>query len=61
MCKLASNFYRRAISLTIWALAITSAQPVVGQLKTWDGQHRIDEIEVTMVYFVPIDGVPLPD
>lgn len=30
-------------------------------LKTWDGRHSIERIEVTIVYFVPNDGRPLPD
>lgn len=33
----------------------------MGQMKTWDGAHSIDEIEVTVVYFVPRDRTPLPD
>lgn len=32
-----------------------------GELKTWDDRHRIDRIEVTVVYFVPQDRTPLPD
>jgi len=37
--------------------------PVSGQagLKTWDGRHSIDAIEVTIVYFLPRDREPLPD
>lgn len=31
------------------------------QLKTWDGKYSIDQIEVTMVYFVPKDRQPLTD
>lgn len=31
------------------------------QLKTWDQKHAIDQIEVTMVYFVPSDETPLVD
>lgn len=30
-------------------------------LKTWDGRHSIDHIEVTMVYFLPSDRTALPD
>lgn len=30
-------------------------------LKTWDGRHSIEQIEVTVVYFVPRDRTPLPD
>ncbi len=32
-----------------------------GELRTWDGKHPIDRIEVTVVYFVPQDRAPLPD
>jgi hypothetical protein len=32
-----------------------------GELKTWDGRHSIDRIEVQVVYFVPSDRTPLPD
>ncbi len=31
------------------------------ELKTWDGKHAIDRIEVTVVYFMPSDRSPLPD
>lgn len=31
------------------------------ELKTWDGKHSIDKIDVTVVYFVPKDREPLPD
>lgn len=31
------------------------------QLKTWDGRYSIDQIEVTMVYFVPKDRQPIID
>lgn len=36
-------------------------QPCVAQLKTWDGRYPIDQIEVTMVYFVPKDRQPIAD
>jgi hypothetical protein len=35
--------------------------PARGELKTWDGRHTIDRIEVQVVYFVPSDRTPLPD
>ena len=28
---------------------------------TWDGQHDTSHIDVTVVYFVPADRIPLPD
>lgn len=31
------------------------------ELRTWDGRHSIDRIDVTVVYFVPSDRPPLPD
>jgi hypothetical protein len=31
------------------------------ELKTWDGKHSVNEIEVTMVYYVPQDREPLVD
>lgn len=31
------------------------------ELTTWDGKYPIDQIEVTVVYFVPKDRSPLPD
>ena len=38
------------------------AAPATGEsLTTWDGQHNIDRIEVTVVYFVPSDREPLAD
>jgi|LakMenEpi03Aug12_release.lakeMendotaPanAssembly.Ray.scaffolds.fasta_scaffold01718_19 hypothetical protein len=36
-------------------------QTCTAQLKTWDGKYSIDQIEVTMVYFVPKDRQPLSD
>ena len=30
-------------------------------MKTWDGKHAIDQIELRVVYFVPRDRTPLPD
>lgn len=61
MCKLDNNLHRRLISIAALAVGIAAPQPAAGQLKTWDGKHRVDAIEVTMVYFVPKDAVPLPD
>lgn len=41
------------------ALLQTPAQ--ANGLKTWDGKHSIDRIDVTVVYFVPRDRQPLAD
>ncbi len=38
-----------------------STSLVHAELKTWDGKHSIDRIEVSLVYFVPKDRKPLPD
>jgi len=38
-----------------------SSAAVADGLKTWDGRHSIDQIEVTVVYFVPQDRAALPD
>lgn len=37
------------------------ADSAVAGLHTWDGRHSIDRIDVTVVYFVPSDRVPLLD
>jgi hypothetical protein len=49
--------------LLVLALLLTGgfATRAHAELKTWDGKHSIDEIEVTVVYFVPRDRTPLPD
>ena len=45
-----------ASSLCLWMAA-----PACSDLKTWDGRHAIDRIEVRVVYFVPSDRTPLAD
>ncbi len=46
----------------VWLLAnLVWPLTVSAELKTWDGRHSIDKIEVTAVYFVPKDRLPLPD
>ncbi|HQU41220.1 MAG TPA: hypothetical protein PK867_00350, partial [Pirellulales bacterium] len=42
------------------ALALP-ASAARAELRTWDGKHAIDKIEVTVVYFVPQDRAPLAD
>lgn len=42
-------------------LGLFCGRPALAELKTWDGKHSIDKIDVTMVYFVPRDRPPLPD
>lgn len=36
-------------------------RPLLAEVKTWDGKHSIEKIEVTVVYFVPKDREPLAD
>lgn len=50
----------RTILLALTGLAAV-ASPARAGMTTWDGRHAIDAIEVTVVYFVPADRVPLPD
>ena len=66
--------FRRARSLSVPILPAVSLTRLVpflvlcllssvasAELKTWDGRHSIDKIDVTVVYFVPADRTPLPD
>lgn len=39
----------------------TQTQHAVAGVKTWDGRHSLDQIDVTLVYFVPSDVQPLVD
>jgi hypothetical protein len=45
----------------VFAVIGISQRPLLAELKTWDGKHSIDKIDVTVVYFVPKDREPLPD
>ena len=47
-------------AIVILAAALSCSHSHAG-LKTWDGKHSIDQIEVSVVYFVPRDRVPLAD
>jgi len=47
-------------SLLGCALCLMSSTLLAGT-HTWDGRHDTSRIEVTVVYFVPADRVPLPD
>ena len=42
-------------------LVALMTQDVEAEVRTWDGRHSIEQIEVTAVYFVPKDRTPLPD
>jgi hypothetical protein len=51
---------------TVWRLLTCVAAFLIttfarGELKTFDGRHGIDRINVRVVYFVPSDRTPLPD
>jgi hypothetical protein len=51
----------RPLSISWLFLALLPTVVDAEPLKTWDGRHSIESIEVTVVYFVPNDGKPLPD
>lgn len=50
---------RRIVAIMLVLMAPAAA--ISADMKTWDGRHSIEEIGVTMVYFVPADRTPLPD
>ena len=47
--------------LSILTLLLMPVASVFAGTKTWDGRHDTENIEVTVVYFVPSDRQPLPD
>ncbi|MBI3467083.1 MAG: hypothetical protein HY000_29055 [Planctomycetes bacterium] len=50
------------VRLLGWAVCMQAACVAAADLlKTWDGRHSIERIDVTVVYFVPRDRDPLPD
>jgi hypothetical protein len=54
--------FRKLLSLLLSAAAIVlQTSPVGAEMRTWDGRHKIDRIELTVAYFVPRDRTPLPD
>jgi hypothetical protein len=54
---------RSMLRLILLAGSIFANSPTAqsAELKTWDGQHSISNIAVTVAYFVPRDRQPLPD
>lgn len=50
-----------AICSILLTAGLLAAEPAPARLRTWDGRHAIDQIAVTMVYFVPRDRQPLVD
>lgn len=61
MCPTKLILRRFGLLLIAACVFFAAPHPVNAQLKTWDGRHSIDQIRVTMVYFVPKDRKPLPD
>ena len=53
-----SHSLRLALALL---LGLFCGRPALADLKTWDGKHSIDKIDVTIVYFLPRDRAPLAD
>lgn len=41
--------------------AAIAVEPPLAEARTWDGRHSIATIDATLVYFVPVDRVPLAD
>ena len=54
------NRFVLSISSVLSIFALNSSLCVAGT-RTWDDAHDTTNIEVTVVYFVPSDRVPLPD
>ncbi|TWT57803.1 hypothetical protein KOR42_11700 [Thalassoglobus neptunius] len=52
---------RRLWGLLAFLVANTFVNVVVGEVRTWDGRHSIEKIDVFVVYFVPNDRQPLTD
>ncbi len=48
-----------ALLVACWGWLATS--PGGAEVRTWDGRHLIDRIDLTLVYFVPQGRTPLPD
>lgn len=52
---------RAGLRIVALIAVLVSASVANAELKTWDGKHSIDRIEVSVVYFLPKDRKPLPD
>jgi len=46
--------------IALFVIALSSSS-VNAEVKTWDGEHSIEQVEVTAVYFLPADREALPD
>lgn len=53
--------FRFIVLCTLFGIHPVLARTAHAEVRTWDGRHNIDRIEVTVVYFVPADCVPLSD
>ncbi|MCX7423747.1 MAG: hypothetical protein NT013_30005, partial [Planctomycetia bacterium] len=54
--------WRRNLGVCVCLLvSLFLTETADAELKTWDGKHAIDRIEVTVVYFLPQGRTPLPD
>lgn len=47
--------------LPAFLLLLAATSLSAADLRTWDGRHSIQQIDVRVVYFVPKDRAPLPD
>jgi hypothetical protein len=52
---------KKRLGAAVVAMMVSGAVASGGELKTWDGRHATDRLDVTVVYFVPADREPLPD
>lgn len=52
---------RSVLSAAVVFTVMFAATDASAELKTWDGKHSIDKIEVLVVYFLPRDRVAVPD
>lgn len=53
--------WRHLLAVVAFLLPLNFETILLAELKTWDGKHSIEKIDVTVVYFVPKDREPLPD
>ena len=58
---MSSRLLRSALCAAVVFTVMLAATDVSAEVKTWDGKHSIDRIEVTVVYFLPRDRVAVPD
>jgi hypothetical protein len=58
--KLARASFIQCIATVVLFLYLATSN-LYAQMKTWDGRYPIAQIEVTMVYFVPLDRTAIVD